>query len=518
MSFFNRIKCFVVIAFAFVLVANASTFASVKVFQKNKKPLVIDVKTPATLNKGQLAKTVVDFVKTYKDSFGLDKVDGEILELRKASRDERGAHLRFIQRHNRVTIESAELVALTTPGGNLKTINSSLTSTPKITVQPDISRQEALRTATRELGYRDADLGQGKNDGLLIVTTQTGEHLLVWQFSIREKEDGSRAMKVQVIAQGRNAGKIYRAMNIASSVGGPISIYDSSVTLVLPNPIYKGVKVLENGKKTISGYLLISDEAKNANSNFEKIRSFYNDYFSRESYDGNGAKIVASVNVQKHGFLDLLGFKQNAAWMGPWKFFVFGAGGDELAGFTGAMDVVAHEFTHAVIETSSSLTYAGQSGALNEHLADLFGAMIEKHYYNPSNPFLIGDTVLRGDLADKAEALRDMLNPEKGVVPQPSHVDDIAWEFGENCVPNANNDNCGVHVNCGIPNRATALAIKELGWEALHKLFYRVMTVRLLSGSNFKEYREQLLDECSETLKGSDCKEIGKAFDAVGIK
>ncbi len=59
----------------------------------------------------------------------------------------------------------------------------------------------------------------------------------------------------------------------------------------------------------------------------------------------------------------------NAYWIGARKFMAFG-NADKLAG---ALDVVAHEMTHAVVNTTADLVYQNQSGALNESFADIFG-------------------------------------------------------------------------------------------------------------------------------------------------
>ena len=46
-------------------------------------------------------------------------------------------------------------------------------------------------------------------------------------------------------------------------------------------------------------------------------------------------------------------------------------------GFASADDVVGHEMTHGVIERNSDLFYWGQSGAINESLADVMGEIID---------------------------------------------------------------------------------------------------------------------------------------------
>ena len=39
--------------------------------------------------------------------------------------------------------------------------------------------------------------------------------------------------------------------------------------------------------------------------------------------------------------------------------------------FAGALDVVAHEMTHGVIDHTAGLIYQGQSGAVNEDFSDI---------------------------------------------------------------------------------------------------------------------------------------------------
>ena len=59
----------------------------------------------------------------------------------------------------------------------------------------------------------------------------------------------------------------------------------------------------------------------------------------------------------------------NAFWNGTQMFYG--------AGYAGADDVVGHEMTHGVIDRSSDLFYWGQSGAINESLADIMGEIVD---------------------------------------------------------------------------------------------------------------------------------------------
>ena len=59
--------------------------------------------------------------------------------------------------------------------------------------------------------------------------------------------------------------------------------------------------------------------------------------------------------------------------------------GAVFTGFTGSISVIAHELGHGVVEHSGGLDYQGQSGALNESIADVFGALTQ-----PENADIIG--------------------------------------------------------------------------------------------------------------------------------
>ena len=142
----------------------------------------------------------------------------------------------------------------------------------------------------------------------------------------------------------------------------------------------------------------------------------------------------------------------NAFWDG--RRMAFGDGDNEIfLRFTKSLDVIGHELGHGVIEDESGLEYWGQSGALNEHFADVAGIMVKQRKLNQTADqadWLIG-AELRGDEFD-GDALRSMKAPGTayddavlGKDPQPDHWRDYVRTF---------EDNGGVHINSGIANKA----------------------------------------------------------------
>lgn len=66
---------------------------------------------------------------------------------------------------------------------------------------------------------------------------------------------------------------------------------------------------------------------------------------------------------------------------------MFGDGdGILFNGFTDELDVMAHEYTHGVVQYTSPLNYTFQSGSLNESLADVFATMVKQYAEDPDNP------------------------------------------------------------------------------------------------------------------------------------
>lgn len=240
---------------------------------------------------------------------------------------------------------------------------------------------------------------------------------------------------------------------------------------------------------------------------------FYWQVFERDSIDGEGMALLGTVHYGED--------YDNAFWNGAQM--VFGDGDGELFNrFTAALDVVAHELTHGVIEREAGLVYADQSGALNESLADVFGAMVKQHHFEQSveeADWLIGE----GLLTDRVNglALRSMANPGSayddpvlGKDPQPGHMDDFV---------RTSSDNGGVHINSGIPNRAFFLAATGLGgfaWEKAGPVWFDALTdPRLQRDGNFAQFA-QLTVDCAAKRFGNDSEvmqAVNRAWVEVGV-
>lgn len=201
----------------------------------------------------------------------------------------------------------------------------------------------------------------------------------------------------------------------------------------------------------------------------------FRDVYGRDSYDAAGAHVLLTVHYGER--------YANAFWDGA--HLVFGDGDGQVFGrFTRSVDVLAHEFAHAVTQHTAGLVYRGQSGALNESVSDVFAACLEQRIRGQDateGDWLIGSEIFLEGI--RARALRDMAHPgtayddpRLGTDPQPAHMDDYV---------ETTDDNGGVHINSGIPNRAFVLAARAIGGSAAEgagRIWYDALTSGPVAG------------------------------------
>lgn len=247
--------------------------------------------------------------------------------------------------------------------------------------------------------------------------------------------------------------------------------------------------------------------AVSAHSNMKVAYDYYRSTFSRKAIDDKDQAIMSIIHVTAGGKgLD------NAFWNG--QQMIYGDGLTDFKQLAGGMDVSGHEMTHGVIQSTANLVYQNQPGALNESFADVFGVMIDRGNY------LIGEKIMKD--AVKYDALRDLANPKNPriLAAQPASM----AEF-QNL--NTDQDNGGVHINSGIPNKAaynviTAIGGATAGRAKAEKIYYRALTTYLTKNSQFGDCRKAV-EQAAKDLVGqfgitsADAAAIGPAFDAVGI-
>ncbi len=256
------------------------------------------------------------------------------------------------------------------------------------------------------------------------------------------------------------------------------------------------------------------------------------DYFlnehSRNSYDNNGAVIRNYVHYDTNW--------NNAGWDGG-RMICGDGDGMDYDPLT-SIDLIAHEISHAVCQTMIppyGLIYQGESGAINEGLSDIWGAMVENYVIDPMNP----------EDADKNPYLHNeeiMLNPaiaaerslqDPNMFEQPDTYQGTYW-LDPNCPAPASNDNCGVHTNSGVFNywfyllaeggtgvndNMDAYDVTGIGKTEAAAILYAVESLYFTPTTNYTDARYLTLQAAAD-LYGDDSAEyinIYNAWYAVGI-
>ena len=208
----------------------------------------------------------------------------------------------------------------------------------------------------------------------------------------------------------------------------------------------------------------------------------------------------------------------NAFWDGTQM--VFGDGDADLfKPFTCCIEIFGHERQHGL--TGNRLTYRGQSGALDESLADVFGALTVQYLKGQSASqadWLIGKGLFTAKV--KGRALRDMANPGTayddpllGKDRQPAHMADY-----QN-LPLSDDDG-GVHVNSGIPNRAFVLFAKAVGGKAYvipGKVWLAALNSSYPKNLNFAGFAQITVNRAQALYGAGVAGKLVKAWKQVGI-
>jgi len=239
----------------------------------------------------------------------------------------------------------------------------------------------------------------------------------------------------------------------------------------------------------------------NAGECYEYFRETHN----RNSINGEGGDIVSFINVADESGQ---GF-DNAFWNGQYMFY--GNGNQAFKPLAGALDVAGHEMCHGVIQSTANLEYQGESGAINESMADVFGVMIDRE------DWLLGEDVVLPN-AFPSGALRSMSNPNNGAT---------SGDYGGGFQPSNTNeqytgsqDNGGVHINSGIPNNAfyRIASNSQIGKDLAEDIYYKALVSYLTRSSQFLDLRLAIIESAlSLNVTTTQANIIREAFDDVGI-
>ncbi len=274
------------------------------------------------------------------------------------------------------------------------------------------------------------------------------------------------------------------------------TVYDAQNKSALPGKLVRGEDSKPSNDKAV-------DQAYDgAGATYD----FYREILQRNSIDGKGLRIDSTVHYQNKF--------NNAFWNG--QQMVYGDGDGKLfLGFTGAVDVIAHELTHGVTQYAvpGGLVYEDQSGALNESISDVFGSIVKQWTLKQGveqADWLIGAGIMAPSVG---KALRSMADPGN---------QQLTWS-GDDQPKNMAGyvENGDVHTNSGIPNHAfyaAAIALKGNSWDKAGPIWYKSLSL-LTANATFADMAKATA-QAAALLYGADSAEqhaVQAAWKVVGV-
>ena len=534
---------------------------------ENGMPSVIEG-IPKNVKKGSrsarmsaLASAAYNYLEAVKPFLKLTNPEAE-LDILKSETDEiQTTHLRVQQTYKGVNVYGGEMILHKKENQEVSLLNGHFYPTPQIeNVKPSLSEDNVGRLAILDVSKTSVVKPMTATEMVMLKYEKPKTELIIYHQN--EKADGEHLayhvtvrpnfLERWIYVIDANSGEILDKYNYTCTLDGvakasandlngvsrSINTYQSGSNFVLidaTKSMYKssvGVKAddpqgviwtINANNSKVSEDLTISQISSTNNTwgnSQNGISAHFNasiayDYYlkthGRNSLNGKGGTIVSIINIADENGK---GF-DNAFWNG--EYMGYGSGGTYFKPLAGGLDVGGHEMTHGVIENTANLEYKSQSGAINESLADCFGAMVERK--NGADGWRMGEDVMKGN-AYPTGCLRDLANPNNGG----RSLNDNGYQPANmSQYYSGSEDNYGVHINSGVPNNAyyRFATANGMSKEKAEKVYYRALTFYLTRTSKFLDLRRAVIQSATDLkisgITDADINNAKLAFDAVGI-
>jgi Zn-dependent metalloprotease len=443
------------------------------------------------------------FLDENRDLFQLRSVAEDLQFLRNETDKQLGwAHVRMAQVYQGLPVFGYQLVVHLDDQNQLVAVNGHFRPEIDLDTTPKVSQADAEQLALDDLlnGQLQPDQRSRVKATILRDKTQLLIHVdrddqprLAWYVTIMTD---SPLGQWRYFVNARRPQIVHQFDSVAD--GKRRMTYSADNSTDIPGRLL--IDEGERGKDAI---------AQAAHDNAGKVYNYYFNTFQRDGIDDQGGTMVSTVHYGSDP-----DDAENAAWIGEAQQMIYGDGGKIFKPLPYGLDVVGHEFTHGIIDNTSGLIYEGQSGALNESYADVFGALIDRGNWT------IGEAVIKSP-PFPVKFLRSLQDPHSGgydasdplsSIGQPAHMNEYA-----DLPYTRKGDNGGVHVNSGIPNLVAYLLARAVGPEKLEQMYYRALTQYLTPNSDFSDAARATIRAAQDLYGNTEANAINTVLPQVGL-
>ncbi|HSD82435.1 MAG TPA: M4 family metallopeptidase, partial [Anaerolineae bacterium] len=459
---------------------------------------------PTAAERGNPIAIARGFLDENRALFKLRSVAQDLQFLRNETDKQLGwSHVRMSQVYQGLPVFGYQLIVHLDAQNQVVTVNGHLRPGIDLDPTPKVSQSAAEQLALDDLLNGQLEPAQRSRvkatilhdqTQLLIQVDQNDQPRLAWYVTITTD---SPLGQWRYFVNARRAQVVHQFDSLADGKRRMTYTADNSTDI-------PGRLLIDEGERSKDAI------AQAAHEGAGKVYDYYFNVFQRDGLDDQGSPLVSTVHYGSDPE-----DAENAAWIGEAQQMIYGDGGKIFKPLAYGLDVIGHEFTHGIIDNTSNLVYEGQSGALNESYADVFGALIDRGNWT------IGETVIKSppfpikylrSLEDpNAQSSYDSSDPLHSIG-QPAHMNEYA-----DLPYTRKGDNGGVHVNSGIPNRVAYLVARAIGSEKMEQVYYRTLTQYLSPNSDFSDAARATVRAAQDLYSNPEAEAIRTALPQVGL-
>ncbi|WP_292390430.1 M4 family metallopeptidase [Methanosarcina sp. UBA5] len=537
----------------------------------------------APVNVSELRKSPYEharqFLRENKSIVGEIDETNELINERAMTNRHGMTHVVFQQKHGDALVMGGTLSAHYGADGGMYLVKSNLTPIIDVPKEPKIPADRAVEIAKKHAG-EGALLYENMNPILTVVDAKTlhlddepQRYYLCWKigvilpsglqqvnsFYFVDALNGEIRLVYPAVQMGIGMGHYsqgialnseafgttYRLRDIVTSLPWPVTnnklvihLFDDngSTSLNLINYSEDFNDNWDNGRVNPSNRADDQSEEVDLHRYMGYVLSYYYQTHGHNGWDGKGADSRCHAHNEC--------YPNNAFWDNLGNEMYFASGDGKYYDFMCPLDVVGHEFTHGVISGFNILQlYKGETGALNEAIADIFGALVSLQYpAEVPNPWIHGSQYdlplhLGRNMSDPSRDINGVVqyndaNDTTKLESYPYCPDHYSIRYKPRIPWTKNNDFGGVHVNAPIITHAVYLMINGgihrlsnisvtgIGVAPVEEMLYEIISSGLLNNtSDFADFCIAFIEAC-QTLYPENLDylvTVKAAFDAVGI-
>ncbi|BBB32648.1 thermolysin [Thermotomaculum hydrothermale] len=448
-------------------------------------------------------------------------------------------HIRFSQTYHGIEVFGGELIKHYN-GKNLESVNGIIFENINVGTVPVLSNYDATKIVVQDLNNPEYKIRNTK----LVIFPKNDVYYLAYKVDsfkfdsnmiyFVDAETGTILFKYENVKEGKPSwvgGGSSTTLTDVTGTGIGVNgetysdlhvVFDGSSYQMINRTRGAEIKTYKAVGRSLPGNIVTDDDnywtdsaAVCAHKYLEDVYDFYYTLYGRKSYDDMDSAMIATVHYGTNYV--------NAYWNG--QQMVFGDGdGVQATYLSGALDVVAHELSHAVTDYTSDLIYSNESGALNEAFSDIMGTCVEFYFQPEGFGLLKADYWMGEDIwypnEPFGDALRYLDDPTKAG--DPCHYDQRYT---------GTQDNGGVHINSTIvshwfyliahggTNPYSGIKVDGMGLDKARDLVFNAFTNYMPADADFSVARQVTLQTAAE-MYGENSTEyniVQTGWDAVGV-